>query len=284
MFVYNMSFSQDSLWIVGGETSLNVQNIGLYNWSSGGETSVSLSGKILGYIIYDNKKNKWSTELNTTYGMIYQEVDSYRWRKTDDQIILKSEYGWYINKKLLFMNGIRLQTQYSNGYNYTEENGEVKRELISSFISPCYITPSIGLEYNIGDLKTTISPLSGRLVLVDNEYLSNLGYFDVEEGEKYLFDFGINYTIDFKKEIFKNVDFENKLSIFSPYEKMGEMKVNWETNILMKVNSWLKPSISTNLIYDEDVTLNKKDGSVGPGVQFKYSISIGFVFGVGEKR
>ena len=286
--VYLPSYSQknDTMWTIGGDLIFNLQNVGLHNWSSGGETSISVSGNFLGYMIFDNGKNKWNNEINTTYGLIYQDISSYQLRKIDDQLIINTQYGWYFDKKWLLIVGSRFQTQYSNGYNYyIYDNSIEQRELISAFLSPGYITPMIGIEYTIKNtLNVTVSPLSGRFVIINNKYISTLGNYDVPIGKKSLVDFGVNYNIMFKKTLLKNIKVETTFNLFIPYNEPSQMKVNWESNIIMNINKWLKSSISTNLIYDDDVMINKKDGSIGPGIQFKYVFSLGFNIDIGEDR
>jgi hypothetical protein len=60
--------------------------------------------------------------------------------------------------------------------------------------------------------------------------------------------------------------------------------VNWETLIGMKVNKFLSASLSTNLIYDDDIRLavdrndDGKDDGTGPRIQFKEVFALGIQF------
>ena len=75
---------------------------------------------------------------------------------------------------------------------------------------------------------------------------------------------------------------DTKLKLFSNYLKSpGNIDVNWDLMLLMKVNKWLSASVSASLIYDDDIDipLDKNDDgindNVGPRVQFKEVIGVG---------
>jgi hypothetical protein len=277
---------KDSLWTIGGEFNLNFQNVGLYNWAAGGQSAFAFSAFFVGHANFDDGKHKWTNDLNTGFGMLNQKSNRYPTRKTDDQLILNSQYGKYLNKHWLLSAGLRFQTQYTTGNEFVpDENGIEQRNKISGFMSPGYLTPSLGIEYSIKDVFTTsFSPVAARFIFVNDEELSSIGAFGVDPGKKNNIYFGFNYYMWFKKELFENVTFENTLNVFGPYEKLSQMKVNWETSILMTVNDWLNFNVGTNLIYDHDVKLLKENGSFGPGTQFKYALSLGLTFKFGEEK
>lgn len=289
LLISSISFAQksnDSLWTIGGEFNINFQNVGLYNWAAGGQSAFSFSTFFVGHANFDDGNHKWTNDLNTGFGMLNQQNNKYPTRKTDDQIIINSQYGKYLSEHWLLSAGLRFQTQYAIGYEFTnDDNGVEQRNKISDFMSPGYLTPSLGIEYSIKDVFTTsLSPVAARFIFVNDDALSAAGAFGVDPGEKMNVYFGFNYYLWFKKEIAENITFENTLNVFGPYEKLGEMKVNWETGLLMTVNNWLNVNVGTNLIYDQDVKLTKENGSVGPGTQFKYALSLGLVFKIGEEK
>ena len=91
--------------------------------------------------------------------------------------------------------------------------------------------------------------------------------------------------MSFKTEVVKNVSFQTKLGLFSNYAHNPQnIDINWETLISMKVNEFLSASITTNLIYDDDIDIGvdeNDDGivdKVGPRVQFKEVLGVGFSY------
>ena len=68
-----------------------------------------------------------------------------------------------------------------------------------------------------------------------------------------------------------NVDF------FIPYNKQfGNVDMNWDVLINMKINKYLNATLNTTLKYDNDVkTINDEGENAGAKVQFKDILGIG---------
>ena len=43
----------------------------------------------------------------------------------------------------------------------------------------------------------------------------------------------------------------------------------------MAINKWFSTTLTTNLVYDDDVKIAQKDGTKGPRVQFKEILGVG---------
>ena len=88
----------------------------------------------------------------------------------------------------------------------------------------------------------------------------------------------------FKFDLTKDILVENKLDFFSNFlESPQNIDVNWELNIGLKINSHMNTTISTHLIYDDDieVPVYDTDGvkiSTTKSIQFKEVLSIGFSY------
>ena len=84
-------------------------------------------------------------------------------------------------------------------------------------------------------------------------------------------------------EIYKNIMFENRLSLYSDYiNNFGNIDINWQFQFEMIVNEYVKASIGTHLIYDDDIK-TKEDIVVvqvikGPKVQLKQILGIGLAY------
>jgi hypothetical protein len=83
----------------------------------------------------------------------------------------------------------------------------------------------------------------------------------------------------------KNVNFQNKLELFTNYsEEPANIDVNWEILIALKVNKFISATISTQLIYDHDVDISvdsDNDGNieaVGPRAQFREVLGVGLTY------
>jgi hypothetical protein len=91
--------------------------------------------------------------------------------------------------------------------------------------------------------------------------------------------------VQYSKEVLKNVKLSTRADFFSNYlNNPQNIDINWETLIAMKINNFLSASITTNLIYDDDIKVEldrNEDGVVngsGPRTQFKEVFSLGIQY------
>jgi hypothetical protein len=98
-------------------------------------------------------------------------------------------------------------------------------------------------------------------------------------------EFGFLVTSDFSKEVFENVELDNQLSLYSDYlNKFGNIDVEWQLNVNLKVNDFIKANVGSHLRYDDDVKFKEDtngDGELettGPRVQFKQMLGVGLVY------
>jgi hypothetical protein len=108
----------------------------------------------------------------------------------------------------------------------------------------------------------------------------------VDTGKKVKSEFGAYATLLNNFDIMKNVSLNSKLELFSAYETFGDVVVNWELLLAMKVNKYINASIRTQVKYDDKVKSTKNvviDGvptvvEGGPKVQFMDAIAVGFSY------
>ena len=114
------------------------------------------------------------------------------------------------------------------------------------------------------------------------------GIFDAEgnlikPGKKSRNELGFLFTSEWKKSIMTNVLLKNNLTLYTDYlNNFGNVDVDWQLTLEMKVNSLLKATLGGHLIYDDDIK-NKRDVNgvqitEGPRVQFKQLLSVGLVY------
>ena len=99
--------------------------------------------------------------------------------------------------------------------------------------------------------------------------LRNFGYL-------VLFDIRQN----FKLPVMENVNLITTADFFTPYNKdFGNVDVNWDVLISMKINKVLSATLNMTLKYDNDVkTFNDEGVERGPKVQFKEILGIGLAY------
>jgi len=259
-------------WTILGTAALNITQATFTNWSAGGENSFGLGALFNLKADYKKKQQSWKNNLDLAYGFQFLGKGSKaRYTKTDDKIEYTTSYGYAISKHWDVTLLANFRTQFTNGYNYPNDS-----VAISKIMAPGYLVVGIGVNYVPAEYFTVyISPAAGRFTFVLDDTLSAQGAFGVEKGKKMKGEFGPYLRAVFNKEVFKNITVNTSLEMFTDYmHKFGNIDVNWNVLLGLKVNKWLSTTINTQLIYDDDVMI-KVSGGEGPRTQFKEVIGVG---------
>ena len=281
LFATSLLFAQtepDSTknWNYGGIFSLTVNQVSLSNWQAGGENSVS--GNLITKLHADYTKNRfsWKNSLEIGYGLTKQgDKDS---EKTDDRLEFNTQLGHSMDEKWEFNGFASFKTQFTDGFENAGDSA-----IISTFMAPAYVLAGLGFEYKPKPwITANLSPATGKLTIVNDQELADQGRYGVDPGENTRLELGGYVKVLIKKELMKNINLESKADFFSNYlENAGNIDINWDLILHMKVNKWISANLSTNLIYDDDIDIvvsENVDGTpreVGPRVQFKQ------IFGAG---
>ncbi|WP_047448721.1 DUF3078 domain-containing protein [Alistipes sp. ZOR0009] len=254
-------------WAVKGEGSIGFSQVALSNWTAGGENTYSLNSIFNINAVRTWSKSIWQNGVNLGYGI--QHLESKGTKKVNDQISLNSQFGYKASGHWYYSARANLQTQFANGYDY----GVDPKKFTSQFFAPAFLITSLGMEFinKSQTLSILISPISAKYTFVRNDYLSSIGAFGVTPGEHSKSEVGAVVAAKYKKEnIIKNVNIETSLQLFSSYnDKPQNIDVNWQMILFMKVNKYLATTLTTNLIYDDNV-ISK--------IQFKEILSVGLAY------
>ena len=282
-------------WRTKKEVGLTLNQVSFTNWNSGGTNSISgiLSGKASAK--YKQEKWFWNSNFNVRYGLNKQEAEEIK--KTDDVIEVISNVGlekdpksnWFYSAKF------SLNTQLANGYNYPN-----KEEPISKFLAPGYMFFGLGMEYgrHIERLSFYASPFTLKTTFVLNDDLANRGAFGVDpaiydlegniikDGKKVRQELGILLTNQFEEEVLENIKINSLLRLYTDYiNSFGNIDIEWELNLDMKVNKYVRTTLGSHLRYDNDIKLevernemtNEEHVIVGPKLQWKQILGVGVV-------
>ena len=281
--------SDTSYWQNGLKGTLTFTQINLTNWVAGGNNSVALTGYLGLFANYNRNKISWESVLDLGYGFIDQTGIGLR--KTDDKFSLNSKIGYKISSgdRWLWSNLIDFKTQFAKGFSYPNDSVP-----ISKFASPAYFTISTGIEFKLTEnFSLILSPLATKFTIVTNQILADSGAFGVEpaeldpnglklkDGENVRSELGTFLRGYFKKDFAENVNLESKLELFTSYrDNFGNIDVNWENILILKVNNWLSTNLIVQLIYDDDIDVpifNENDMQIGAGPRLQFRQ----IFGVG---
>lgn len=266
-------------WTKGGSYNLNLTRVSLNNWAGGGDNSLSIASMLKLFANHKKGKHAWDNSLDLSYGIA--KIGENEFRKSDDQIIFLSKYGYKIKSNINFSGLVDFRSQMAAGYTYAIDPLDASKEIsteISNFLAPAYILKSLGIEYKKGNFFVVASPITGKTTIVNDKVLSDAGSFGVEPGEMIRFELGALVKSGFKITLMKNVDFSTNVTFFSAYEQAEHIDVNWETTTQFKINDYLSTTFTTQLLYDDDIAILKSDDTVGPAVQYKDVLNIGLLY------
>lgn len=263
-------------WKLKGITGLNLSQTAQSNWSAGGDNSLAGTAYLNGSLSKKTGNWLWSSSLALEYGLADTKGQSTR--KTGDKIDLSTQLGYSTDNKWYYTLMGDFKSQFDKGYNYV---GNDKGEYISKFMAPAYSNISLGLEYRPNDnYSVYFSPSAGKLTFVQDDRLSDLGMFGVDKGDKFRAEFGAYLKAKAQKQIMENVNAVSTIDFFTAYDKsFGNVDINWDLLISMKVNKFLTATINTTLKYDDDVkSIDDNGNPAGPKIQFKEMLGIGVAY------
>ena len=271
----------ESNWKVNGITGINTAQTALVNWSAGGENSVAWNLYLNVNANYKKDKWSWDNALVTDFGMTY--TTSNEWLKNVDKLNLSTKVGHLISSHWSISALGELLTQFARGYDAsTNPNVAGNRDkYISTLFAPGYFTAALGADYKPNDnLSVLFSPVTGKMTFVLDKKLSDVGAFGVKPGKRLLAELGASIVANYKKKLAENIDFSTKLTLFTAYNSdFGNIDVNWDMMIAFKINKFLTTTLTTNLIYDDNVKSVDKAGNLrGPKVQFREVLGLGLSY------
>lgn len=269
----------DTGWFVGGNMALNFSQVQLNNWISGGQNSISATAFANLFANYHNGKTSWDNSLNLGYGQMKQDKNDFF--KTDDKIDFVSKYGRTAFGNWNYSGLFNFRSQFDVGYKSPTE-----KTVVSRFLAPAYIIGAIGMDYKPNQFVSAfISPITSKNTIVRDTVLSNAGAYGVESGQVIRYEMGGFIRLFFQKDVVKNVNLMSTVDLFSNYlHNPQNIDVNWQVLINMKVNKFLSASITTHIIYDDDIMIpldRNEDGITegkGPRTQFKEVLGVGFSY------
>lgn len=294
--ILSVSKAQDSNavaspWKKATVFGLNFSQTFLDNWQGGGQSAIN--GTVLFNTFANYKKDKWTWDnsLDAAYGISRIGTKGVV-QKTDDRIEINSKLGHTTPVVNTFWTAMfTFRTQWDAGYDYAA----TPSPLISDPFAPAYVIAGLGIDYKPNDkFSMYVSPATSKTTIVDNQRLADAGAFGVTaatyapdgtkltDGTRIRYEIGGFFKVQYATEIVKNVKLSTRAEFFSNYLKNPQnIDINWETLIAMKINSWLTTSITTHLVYDDDITFavdrdgDGNDDGRGPRTQFKEVFALG---------
>jgi hypothetical protein len=271
-----------SPWKKGGDASLGLTQTALANWTKGGESSMAVLAIGKYKVNYMKPKLKWENNFEIRYGGYTSGSTNYI--KNDDRLEFQSRFGYSAFKKWFYSADFNFLTQMAEGYKISGDD----RNLISKFMSPGYITLSLGLDYKPDEnLSFFISPLTSRTTIVSDTARIDQTSFGVDSLSTSLWEPGFILKGKLKRQLHENITYETRLEFFNNYKAVFEkINFNWEQTLTMQVTQYISTQIMAHLLYDHNVNFpvfeeidgERKQTGTEKLWQFKELFTIGFKY------
>lgn len=258
-------------WKLKGNTGLNLSQTSLTNWAGGGENSVAGNLYLNGDLKYSKDRWDWTNNLVLEYGLTNTKTNGTQ--KSTDRIEFSTKLGLKATDKWFYSAMADFKSQFAKGYNYPN-----KDKYISRFMAPAFSNIALGMDFKPNDrFSLFLSPISGKLTFVTDDTLSVKGAFGVDPGDKFKAELGAYVKAQIEQKIMENVTAKSDLNLFTAYnDSFGNIDIEWNLLISMKINKYLNASINTSLKYDDDIKYVDKEGKTrGARVQFKEILGVG---------
>lgn len=229
------------------------------NWKAGGINSIGLNALFNYKANYTEGKSTWDNEIDLLYGFVNNSGQGFR--KNIDRIYLDTKYGHKLSDNWNLFTSLNFLTQFSKGYQYTEDANGVEQEgLISDIFAPAFITSAWGLEYKpVEYFNVRISPFAPRLTIVQDpeRFVATVGPapYGVEVGNTTRWEWlAFQAMADFNKDIATNVNLKWRYMIFANYETLEMKTIDHRLDLMFSVKAgrFVNVGFGGILLYDFD--------------------------------
>lgn len=255
-------------WSYYTSYNLTLSQAAIKNWVGGGQNSFSVLFKFAGYVNYNKNRLSFENYLKYNLGMVLYEGTSPR--KSDDYFEINSKLGYSAAKKWYYTVQLNIQTQLFNSYNY----GSEKPVLVTNFMSPTYIVPSVGMNFKPNNrVSLLIAPASGKMTYIRDIVQVKPTNFGVKENKHLSSSVGLNINYNHtSKRLWNFLDITSNLETFIYYNFKDysiPIYANWKGTFKFNINNFMNATLYMETKYDEKSS--KK-------IQFKENLGIGFSF------
>lgn len=269
------TFDKDTVLVNKKEFGINV-NQGFFtnNWAGGARNSVAI-GFLFNYLKeVQHGKNIIRNDFQTQYGIAKNAGQ--RNNKNIDRLYWDLKYGRLLNKNWRFVANVNFLSQFSPGYQYTVIADSLERKnKISGFLSPAYVTEMIGFEYKpTNHFFVNFSPAALRQTIVADTsiyaYTPGQKNYGVDIGKRVKNEVALMQIVaNFDKNIAQNMNLKVRYLMYASYANIKSPDNRVDLLLTAKFNKYLNANIGGVIVYDQDQSTR---------IQYAQSLFMGFLY------
>lgn len=108
----------------------------------------------------------------------------------------------------------------------------------------------------------------------------------ITPGKNHLLELGFLITHNWDWQVAENINLKSRLNLYTDYlNSFGNVDVDWELNLRLRVNKYIMTTLGTHIIYDDDILFEEVRNDMGfvtdpgePRIQFKQILSLGVTY------
>ncbi|WP_245770826.1 DUF3078 domain-containing protein [Mucilaginibacter polytrichastri] len=251
MLDYKVSYWRK--WITFG---VNVNQAAFSNsWKGGGVNSLALGGNFDFKTEYNKSPFDYTSELILLYGKSKNKGQTAR--KTNDRIFFDNKIATQLSKKWYFFGSLDFESQFDRGFQYDDVNNTAPL-LISNFMSPGYVTESMGFEYKpnkVWDIRLGTGTARQTFVLDKTIALHVPTNYGVPIGQTFFNELAFQGVVAYDKDIMTNMHLNARYALFIPYGRsLQNIDHRLDMTLTAKVNKLIAVTINATALYDKDTS------------------------------
>lgn len=281
--------SNEGVWKTSSTIGLKFSQIGLKNWSAGGDPSIAA----LIYADYgatlEKGKHVWTAKVAGEYGM--QKIKGDPFRKNSDRVEAMTKYGVQLDKekKWYLATLLNARSQFSKTFTFDGDGNKV--QTVSKFASPIILEYSLGIDYKPCEhFSLYMSPVAGKTIIVQNDAIAALNLHG-NKGKNVDNQFGALLVAAYKQEVYKDesgkniVSLESTLKLYKDYlaGPAQNIDVDWQSAVNLTVAKYITASVFMHMIWDYDSDTDSVTPDIQRAVQFKDVIGVGVAYTITDK-
>jgi len=230
------------------------------NWSGGGVNSMAIGTTFNYKTDYTKGDKNYVSEVILQYGKIKNKGQLQR--KTNDRLYWDNKISMKLSKNWSFFGSLTFESQFDRGFSYYKEkdddgNEVEKQRTISRFMSPGYLTESLGFEYKPSKyywLRIGTGTARQTFVLDKDLYKNIEKNYGVDPGKTVRNELAFQLVSNFEKDIMQNLSLKSRYAMFANYEKLRSIDQRLDVSLLAKVNRLINVTVNGVILYDDDAS------------------------------
>ncbi len=249
------------------------------SWRDGGVNSMAWATTAWHKSEYNRNDFNFTTEFDLRYGVLANQDQ--RARKNVDRILWDNKLAYKFSSNWSVFTSVSFESIFAPGY---ENPAAEDRGLINTrFMSPGYLTESLGLEYKPDDtFSLRFGTGSARQTFVLDSDIPPNGQrdgvntrFGVLPGRTVRNELGFQLLANLDRDLTKNLHIKSRYMLLADYTEVTNPDHRLDVTLTAKITSFISVTANGTMVYDRTW---KPDPNRGAPMQYSQALAMGVLF------